>query len=255
MFVNDRTPGPSPLTRRGRHGVLAIVALISLAAAPAAHAQWAVIDVGAIAQLVQQVTTLRQQLQTAQDHLTQARQEFSSITGDRGMEQLLQDTVRNYLPADWAQLNATLQLAADSYQALSGNVQQAISANAILAPQQLAGLSAATRAQLEQNRQSAALLQATSHAALANTSSRFASIQQLIDAIPRASDQKGILDLQARIQSEQGMLANEQTKLQVLYQAAQADELSRKQRSREQAIAAIGSYRDLPPMNLPTPSY
>jgi len=46
------------------------------------------------------------------------------------------------------------------------------------------------------------------------------------------------------------MLANEQTKLQVLYQAAQAEELAREQRMREQAISDIGSLRTLPPMGL-----
>ena len=44
-------------------------------------------------------------------------------------------------------------------------------------------------------------------------------MQTLINAIPSATDQKGILDLQARIQAEQGMLQTDQTKLHVLYQA------------------------------------
>ena len=82
------------------------------------------------------------------------------------------------------------------------------------------------------------------------TSRRFQSIQQLINAISRASDQKAILDLQARIQAEQGMLQNEATKLGILYQTAQAEEWARKQRVREQAIASIGSLRDLPPLEL-----
>ena len=56
------------------------------------------------------------------------------------------------------------------------------------------------------------------------TSSRFASIQELIDAIARALDQKGILELAARINAEQGMLQNEQTKLNVLSEAVQVEE-------------------------------
>ena len=46
------------------------------------------------------------------------------------------------------------------------------------------------------------------------------------------------------------MLQNEQTKLDVLYQAAQAEQWARSQREREQAIADIGSLRDLPAMGL-----
>jgi type IV secretion system protein VirB5 len=46
------------------------------------------------------------------------------------------------------------------------------------------------------------------------------------------------------------MLQNEQTKLEVLYQLTQAQELARQQRNREQAIADIGSVRNLPPVGL-----
>ena len=56
--------------------------------------------------------------------------------------------------------------------------------------------------------------------------------------------------VQARIQAEQGMLQNENTKLQVLYAAADAEERAWKQRVSEQAIADIGSMRRLPPLGL-----
>ncbi|MGH8262050.1 MAG: type IV secretion system protein, partial [Steroidobacteraceae bacterium] len=126
----------------------------------------------------------------------------------------------------------------------------AIRANAVLDAAALGRLSSVERDSLESSRRSAALLQVMAREALSNTSSRFASIQQLIDAIPRATDQKGILDLQARIQAEQGMLANEQTKLTVLHQAAQAEELARRQRVREQALSSVGRLSTLPPMGL-----
>ena len=50
----------------------ASMSLVLFAAVPAARAQWAVIDVGAIAQLIQEVQTLRQQLLTAEAQLNQA---------------------------------------------------------------------------------------------------------------------------------------------------------------------------------------
>ena len=87
-------------------------------------------------------------------------------------------------------------------------------------------------------------------AALQNSSDRFASLQQLITAIGTAADQKGSLDLTARIAAEEGMLQNEQTKLQSLYQVAQSQEWARAQRAREQAIADQGSLRTLPAMGL-----
>jgi type IV secretion system protein VirB5 len=114
----------------------------------------------------------------------------------------------------------------------------------------VAALSPDERARLDVARRSAALLQATARQALLTTSQRFSSLQQLIDAIPSATDQKAVLELQSRISAEEAMLQNEHAKLDVLHQAAEAEELSRQQQIREQAITDIGSFRRLPPMGL-----
>lgn len=228
--------------------LLAFALLIG--AMPAAHAQWAVVDVGAITQLIQQVQTMQEQLTTARDQLSEAKRQVEAMSGGRGMERLLAGTARNYLPADWAEVAALLDQTSAAYGALARELQNVITGNAILSAQQIATLSPAERTQLEAARRTAAMLQIMTREALARTSSRFDAIQQLIDAISGAGDQKAILDLQARIQAEQGMLQNESTKIQVLYQASQAEEWSRRQRAREQAIASIGSLRRLPPMGL-----
>ena len=218
--------------------------------APSANAQWAVVDVGAIAQLIQQIAKMEQQLTTMQAHLRQAEQEYQSITGDRGMENLLSGTVRNYLPPDWQTLQAAVTQTSSSYPALSAAAQSSLNSNAVLTSQQLAGMSPVERAQVVAARQSVAMLQATTSQALTTVSSRFATIQQLITAIGGARDQKAVLDLQARISAEQGMLANDQSKLQVIYQAAQAQQWAQQQRNLEQAINDIGSLRRLPAMGL-----
>ena len=219
-----------------------VVVLSLFAGAPAAHAQFAVIDVAAVTQLITQMQTLEQQLLTARDHLAQAQAQFQSTTGRRGMEQLLSGTARNYLPADWLEVERALQGTSGAYPTLAGDLRAAISANALLSAQRVASLSAVGTQQIRSGRQSAAMLQAIAREALAATSSRFASIQQLIDAIPRAGDQKAILDLQARIAAEAGMLENEQTKLQVLYQSAEAQRWVDEQRARERAIAGHGAF-------------
>jgi type IV secretion system protein VirB5 len=227
-----------------------VCSLLSVGTAPVARAQWAVVDVGAITQLVQEVSTLQQELSTAQAHLRQAQQEYQSITGNRGMQQLLSGTNRNYLPTSWAQIQAAAAQTSGAYPFLSTNIQAATSANAVLTPRQLATLSASERNQVQSARNNIAIQQATSNQSLQATSDRFASLQQLINAIPIASDQKAILDLNARIAAEQGMLANEQTKMQVLYQAEQAQERALRQQAREQAISDVGSLRRLPAMGL-----
>ena len=215
-----------------------------------AHAQIPVTDVGAIFQLVTQVQTLAQQLQTIQNQLAQARQEYQSITGPRGMQNLLSGTNRNYLPTTWAQLQGTLNGASGTYGALSMSIQTLMAGNSVLSAANLAAMSPVERNAIQARRQSAALRQAVSQQALSTTSNRFASLQQLINAIPAATDQKAILELQARIGAEQGMLQNEHTKLQMLLQAAQADEAAQRQRLREQAIADGGNLRRLPPLGL-----
>jgi type IV secretion system protein VirB5 len=206
-----------------------------------AKAQWAVIDVGAIAQLMQQVQQMQQVLQTAQNQLNQAQQEYQSITGLRGMQNLLSNINRNYLPTTWAQLST----------GLATPMQAQINANAVLTPAQMAALSPAEQQQLNASRNNAALLQVAAQQAYATTSSRFASVQTLISAIATATDQKAILELHARISAEQGMLQNDNTKLSVLYQAAQAQELANSQTAREQVVAGVGNLRTLPALRLP----
>jgi type IV secretion system protein VirB5 len=234
-----------------RRVVMMMIALsVSLGGIPLARAQWAVVDVGAIAQLIQQIATMRDQLQTARNQLSQAQRAYESVTGSRGMENLLQNTVRNYLPSDWRELESAINQGVGTYQALSSQVRSILDANAVLTPQQLARLSPQDRAAVEAQRRVLATRQALTREALQNTSRRFSDLQELVSAIGSADDPKAVMDLQARIAAEQAMLANEQGKLQVLYQLSQAEEAAARQRRREQAIADIGSLRDLPAMGL-----
>jgi len=235
---------------RIRSQCCSMLAVALLAATPAAHAQWAVVDAGAIAQLIQQVQVLEQTLTTAQNELTQAQEQYQAITGNRGMQNLLPGVQRNYLPTSSVDLAAVLSGASASYSALAGQVQQSITANAVMTGPSFAALSPSEQQDLIAARQSAALLQALSDQAITATSGRFAQLQLLINAIPAATDEKGTLDLQARIGAEQTMLANDQSKLGALYRAAQANEWIRRERMREQAIADVRSLRSLPAMGL-----
>ena len=221
---------------------LALFTLFSIGGfCPKASAQFAVIDVGAIAELIQQVQQMQQALQTAQNELNQAQQAYQSITGLRGMQNLLSNINRNYLPPTWPQIPT----------ALASPIQSQVKTNSVLTTAQVAALSPAEQQQLNAARGNAALLQVATQHAYATTSSRFASVQTLINAIPSATDQKGILELQARIQAEQGMLQTDSTKLNVLYQAAQAQELARRQSAIEQVVAGVGNLRTLPALRLP----
>lgn len=219
-----------------------IIAVLMFAAAAPASAQWAVVDAPAIIQLIQEVKEMEQEVQTAESQLSQAKQALATMTGDRGMEFLLGGITRNYLPSSWSQLTGAMTSNGLGTADLSASIRTAVGLNAVLTPQQLAILSPANQQQIAAARQVNALQQSLAQAALANSSARFASIQSLISAISTASDQKGILDLQARISAELGMLQNEQTKLQVLQQTTDAQNAILAQQEREQIIAGQGNF-------------
>ena len=224
-----------------RSAWFAVALTLVLGVAPAARAQFAVIDVASLSQLISEVQVLEQQLATARGELTQAQTEYQSITGARGMGGLLAGTVRNYLPADWATVLGALQ-GSTHYPRFAADLQRSLNTVGVLSSQQLAALSPVASAQLQAWRQTVALLQSLSHESLANSSARFAAIQQLIDAIAQAADQKAILELQARITGEEDMLQNEGTKLQVLHQAVQAQDWAHALRVRELVVAGHGQF-------------
>ena len=224
-----------------RFGACALV-LWSLLTGSRAHAQFAVIDVGAIAQLVAQAQTLEQQLVTAQNQLAQATAEFASISGRRGMESLLAGVPRNYLPTNWTDLQAVLDGAGGRYGTLSAGVAGSVHANAVLSPQQLAALPADASLQAQSARGLTALAQNVAREALETTSGRFDSLQQLIGTLPRATDQKAVLDLQARIAAENAMLQNEQTKLQTLDHVLRAQAQAQREQIWERTVAGHGQF-------------
>ena len=222
--------------------MLRFLVLLLVVAAPVAHAQWAVIDVAAVTRLTTEIQTLEQSLATQRQQFMEAQQQLRSMTGDRGMENLLANVRRNYLPQDSSQLSAALAGQSSGYPAFSATLRADVAAQRRLTPAQFAQLSTTAQRQLSDERRTAALLQAVSTEALANASGRFSGLKQLIAAIGSAGDQKAILDLTARISAEQAMLENEQTKLRVLFAAAEADHWIDRERSREEAIAEEGNF-------------
>lgn len=228
-----------------RKPLLAVIFMLSSMLAPLqAKAGIPVIDVTAIAQLVQQVTYWQQQISGMQQQLSQLQQTHQALTGGRGMEQLVATSTqaRNYLPPDYEELMRTVQGSSSTYSGLSGKLQSIMSANAVLTKNQLTALSPEMRKIVEEGRQSAAMLSTMTQGAYQNTGQRFAALQAMISRIATAQDPKSIQDLQARIQAEQGMLTNEQTKLESLYQVARADEAAQQQRIREQVISGHGGF-------------
>ena len=138
--------------RRLKIRLLVACIIASFAVAPAAWAQWAVVDAPAIVQLIQEVQTTAQQLQTAKAQLLQAKQALQTMTGDRGMEQLLGGTVRNYLPSNWTQVTGALQ-GREGSALCPPKCRASLTANTVLSPQRLATLSPGAQQLIQNSRQ------------------------------------------------------------------------------------------------------
>jgi type IV secretion system protein VirB5 len=217
--------------------------LMGLTATPA-RAQMAVIDAAAIRQLIQQIAFWRQQIAAMEQEYDQLQQTHAALTGPRGMQALLplNDAQRNYLPGDWNGVAQVLAGQSAQYGVLAQQVNATINANAVLTPAQLAALPVAERSSLIESRRAAAGLAVMTREAYAQAGARFAALSQLVQAIGAAGDAKAIEDLQGRIAAEQAMLGNEQAKLAVLAQLAEAEERAQALQLRELAIAGHGRF-------------
>jgi len=220
-----------------------LLALGLVCAVGPAHAQFAVIDVASLGQLIAQAQTLLQQLDAVRTQINQAQTLYQSMTGPRGMQQLLNVGGLNYLPTDLRQLSTVEQGNAGLYPKLAASIGDAEIANAVLSPKLLASFSAQEQASINSGRRTVALLQGITDQALSNSSNRFADIQVLMRAIPAASDQKAMLELQAAIATEISVLQNDESKLQILYQVANAQERGNRQMTRELTVMGHGRFQ------------
>jgi len=207
------------VSRMRKSVFVAVLSLASLGAAAPASAGMPVIDVANLAQAIQQVLSWGQQLQGMTQQYTQLvrsyeqlESTYNSLTGPRGMQNLLTVSLanRNYLPANYAQMTGVINGTSSAYPALSSQVQTTIQTNAILSTQGVSGLSPQAQQYVRQSRQAAATLSMLSAQNQANASNNFGNVQTLIGALGGTADTKASADLNGRIQSEQVMTQTNQ---------------------------------------------
>jgi type IV secretion system protein VirB5 len=235
----------------------AAVALLSVLSSAPARAGIPVIDVANLAQAIEQVISWGQQLEgMAQQYqqliqqYQQLQQTYASLTGPRGMQNLLPVSIasRNYLPTNYTQMQGVISGSSTQYPQLALQVQGTVQANAILPAPQVATFSAPAQQFLNASRQTAAALNMLAQQTQANASNNFSSLQSLISALSSTQDTKASLDLSGRIQSEQVMTQTNQIKTEALYQAMQAQHLQNQQTAREAAVKLQGSQATLTPL-------
>lgn len=222
----------------------AVAALIFLLPLRLYAAGIPVVDSAAIAQdaanFAKQMIEMANQLNTLKSQLDQQLKQYASMTGDRGMGQLLDGQTRNYLPDDW---NTVMKLLDNpsGYGSLSSNIKGIIDRNKILSDSILDKKTSRTKEVIAERRRMVAMQQALSDETYKKASERIALLQQLVNKIGSSTDPKAIMDLQARIQSEQTHLQNESIKLQALSQELQNLERTYKLKEMERSADSAGT--------------
>jgi type IV secretion system protein VirB5 len=223
---------PNPLRRR----LLAGLAVLALTAS-AAHAQMAVYDATSYAKLIQQAQTALSQLHQAETQVQQGEQLLQSLNQGSnvgGLAQVLETpALRQLLPGVPA-LMAAAQGDVTGLGAIGTQAAAIRSANRLYTPP--AGDTFAS--DLEAAGMRAARDLALGQAVATGGQQRLTGLQNLQQSIDAAPNARAVLDLQARAQTEQALIANDQMRLQGLAMTQAAEDRLQAQRDRERAAAA-----------------
>lgn len=195
-----------------------------------------VIDAANLAQTVQQVVNDITKINNQVQQISQLQGQLASMNGLRGLGTILDNPLlRNYVPEKaYTFINA---VDASGYSGLSGTAKALRDAHMVYNCGDLED-SARTvcEAALAQPYQHKGLLQDAMSAA----ASRLSQISALMGSVDATSDQKAVLEMQARIGSENALLAHEMTQIQMLQGMADADERIARSRDRERQYQMLG---------------
>lgn len=204
------------------------------------HAQIPTTDIAGLIQAIQQVQALKDQLEAMQQQLSNQRQLYNSLNGSRGIGNLLNNPqLRDSLPPNWQ--NVYTSVMAGGYSGLTDTAKLIRDTNKIYDCPTSLPEDQLKRCNREMHK--TAQDKAFANDAYEASQRRLDNIQGLMGQINNASDQKAILDLQARIQTENAMIQNEQTKLQMFKMMSEAEDRLIAQQKHEQDLQDISVKR------------
>lgn len=207
-------------------GVVLLVTTCSVSA------QIPVTDVASLTQQMQQVVSWGQQLQQMKSQIDQQKQQFEALSGSRGLGSLLNNPLlKNALPQDWQKVYSAVQNG--GYKGLTGAAKAIRDANKIYDCSNLAG---STQALCEREAVKSAQDKAFAQNAYDSAQARLDNIQNLMGEINNTQDPKAIAEMQARMQAEQAMIQNEQTKLAMFNMLVEAERGLIEQQKRETSM-------------------
>lgn len=189
-----------------------------------------VVDVTAIAQMVQEMDKMIEQIKNQEAQISNQKQLYGSMSGSRGLGSIAQDpSLRNYMPDDWQSTYNAMRT--NGYSGLTDDAKVIRDDNKIFD----SCISLAGTEKMVCDRQSIKAAQDKAYAISAYNKGKqhVSQIESLRMAIDSTQDQKSINELQARISTETAALENEQTKLHMYQLSAEADDRLILQQRRE----------------------
>lgn len=191
-------------------GVTAIGGITSTM--PARASGIPVLDVANLMNAIQQYTQMVEQLAQLQAQLQQAKQQYESLTGSRGLGGIMYENYTGAVPRNWQETLAAME-GGGSVGSLATSIAEHASQ---LDDEHFNDVLDEVTASLRTNLEHDAAAQALNAQVYDNSGNRFERLQSLMGEINSAQDMKAIADLQARLQVEIGMLTNELIKLQAM---------------------------------------
>ncbi|EKL4200855.1 conjugal transfer protein [Salmonella enterica] len=184
-----------------------------------------VADPQALAAHLEDMTKYIEQIQHLQSQLKQMERQYESMTGARG----LGDVIDSAYDSDVLKNINTDRILRESGIGSSSSLNL---------PSDAASL-------YDEAAKNAATYSGQAQKSLQQAQERFSELTGLVSRVNTSSDPKEIMDLNARINSEQTFLQNEVGKIQVLQQTAQANDALLQQRTRQMAVESSGSLTDV----------
>ena len=214
----------------------ACIAVAAIGTTPARATGIPVVDVANLMQTVLQVLNDITEIQNQVQQITQLQDQLNSINGMRNLGQVFNNPMlRNYVPAEaYTVVNA---VNSGGYSGLTGTAKALRDAGMVYNCMDLAGAER-TRCQaaLAAPYQTKGLLQD----AMKSASGRLSQISSLMGQINATVDQKAVQEIQARIGAENALLAHEVSQIQMLQGMADSEERIARSRDRERQYQMLG---------------
>ena len=195
-----------------------------------------VIDIANLVQTILQVLNDVTKINNQVQQITALQSQLDSINGVRNLGNIFNNpTLKNYVPPEaYTYLNA---VNTSGYSGLNATAKVLRDAGMVYNCMDLTGAARTScQAALAQPYQQKGLLQD----AMKSAAGRLSQINSLMSEINATSDQKAVLEIQARISAENALLAHEVSQVQMLQGMADSDERIARSRERERQYQTLG---------------